>query len=63
MSDDEFDLDAMLDATLDEEFAPSAVAEEGVEDDDLDAMLDEALVSGAVTRERGKKASAKIGTK
>lgn len=50
MADDDFDLDAILDSTLDEEFAtPTTTA--GVADDDcdldLDAMLDEAIVSVA----------------
>lgn len=47
MADGEFDLDAMLDSALDEEFdAPATAPKAGGESDgelDLDAMLDEAL--------------------
>lgn len=55
MADDDFDLDGMLDAALEEGFAaPSrAVEAPGEESDlDLDAMLDEAMESTALDRER-----------
>lgn len=55
MADEDFDLDAMLDSALDEEFeAPATAAEAGGESDgelDLDAMLDEAMVSTALDGE------------
>lgn len=55
MADGDFDLDAMLDSALDEEFdAPATAAEAGGESDgelDLDAMLDEAIISTALDAE------------
>lgn len=58
MADGDFDLDAMLDSALDEEFdAPATGAEAGGESDgelDLDAMLDEAMVSAALDGEAAR---------
>lgn len=60
MADEDFDLDAMLDSALDEEFeAPATAAEAGGESDgelDLDAMLDEAMVSTALDNESAPQA-------